>query len=24
VWTDFRGNPGLTPANQDALVGTGF
>ena len=24
VWTDFRGNPGLTPANQDVVVGTGF
>jgi len=24
VWTDFRGNPGLTPANQDVVVGTGY
>ena len=24
AWTDSRGNPGLTPANQDALVATGF
>jgi photosystem II stability/assembly factor-like uncharacterized protein len=22
VWTDFRGNPGLTSPNQDTLVGT--
>ena len=24
VWTDFRGNPGVTAPNQDTLVGTGF
>ena len=24
VWTDFRGNPGLTPPNQDVIVGTPF
>jgi len=24
VWTDSRGNPGVTPPNQDALVGTGL
>ncbi len=24
VWTDFRGNPGVTDANQDVIVGTGF
>src|SRR5262249_23805450 len=24
VWTDDRGNPGLTPPNQDAVVGTGL
>ena len=24
VWTDSRGNPGVTTPNQDALVGTGF
>ena len=24
VWTDFRGNPGLTSPNQDALVGVGY
>lgn len=24
VWTDSRGNPGMTPANQDTLVGTGY
>ena len=24
VWTDFRGNPGITPANQDTLVGADF
>jgi len=24
VRTDFRGNPGLTPANQDVVVGTGY
>jgi hypothetical protein len=24
VWTDNRGNPPLTPPNQDALVGSGF
>ncbi len=24
VWTDFRGNPGLTPANQDVVVATGY
>jgi hypothetical protein len=24
VWTDSRGNPGLTSANQDALVRTGL
>jgi hypothetical protein len=24
VWTDFRGNPGLTTANQDAVVGIGY
>jgi hypothetical protein len=24
VWTDFRGNPGTTPANQDTVVGNGF
>jgi hypothetical protein len=22
VWTDFRGNPGLTAPNQDTMVGT--
>ena len=24
VFTDFRGNPGLTPANQDVVVGSGY
>ncbi len=24
VWTDSRGNPGLTPANQDVVVGIGY
>jgi hypothetical protein len=24
VWTDFRGNPGLTSPNQDAVVGAGL
>ena len=24
VWTDFRGNPGVTDPNQDVIVGTGF
>ena len=24
VWTDNRGNPGVTTPNQDALVGTGL
>lgn len=24
VWTDFRGNPGLTSPNQDTLVGIGY
>jgi hypothetical protein len=24
VWTDFRGNPGVTSPNQDAIVGTNF
>ena len=24
VWTDFRGNPGTTTPNQDALVGIGY
>ena len=24
VWTDFRGNPGVTTVNQDALVGVGY
>ena len=24
VWTDSRGNPGITTPNQDAVVGTGF
>ena len=24
VWTDFRGNPGVTNPNQDTLVGTGY
>ena len=24
VWTDFRGNPGVTAPNQDTLVGTGY
>ena len=24
VWTDFRGNPGVTTPNQDTLVGTGY
>lgn len=24
VWTDFRGNPGITAPNQDTLVGVGF
>jgi hypothetical protein len=24
AWTDFRGNPGVTPPNQDTLVGTDF
>jgi hypothetical protein len=24
VWTDFRGNPGVTSPNQDAVVGIGF
>ncbi|HLO35251.1 MAG TPA: sialidase family protein [Candidatus Deferrimicrobium sp.] len=24
VWTDFRGNPGTTKPNQDALVATGY
>jgi hypothetical protein len=24
VWTDDRGNPGVTPPNQDAVVGTGL
>ena len=24
VWTDFRGNPGLTNANQDVVVGSGY
>ena len=24
VWTDFRGNPGQTTANQDVVVGTGY
>lgn len=24
VWTDFRGNPGLTPANQDVVVARGY
>ena len=24
VWTDFRGNPGITTPDQDTLVGTGY
>ena len=24
VWTDFRGNPGVTTPNQDVIVGTGY
>ena len=24
VWTDFRGNPGTTPPNQDAVVGVNY
>ena len=24
VWTDFRGNPGVTAPNQDTIVGTGY
>lgn len=24
VWTDFRGNPGVTTPNQDAVVGVGY
>jgi len=24
VWTDDRGNPGVTPPNQDAVVATGL
>ena len=24
VWTDFRGNPGVTAPNQDTVVGTGY
>lgn len=24
VWTDFRGNPGITRPNQDTIVGTGY
>jgi hypothetical protein len=24
VWTDFRGKPGVTTPNQDAIVGTGY
>jgi hypothetical protein len=24
VWTDFRGNPGVTDPNQDVVVGTGL
>ena len=24
VWTDFRGNPGVTKANQDAVVGIDY